>query len=257
MGILCIEEQDGVAQVRLDRPEKLNALDMPMFEALVAAGEKLAAMSDVRAVVLSGEGRAFCAGLDIASFAGSLALEAVTDASRAGANIFQHAALLWRALPVPVIAAIHGVCLGAGLQIALGADIRILAPDARLAFKEIEWGLMPDMAAFVTSRGLLRDDVLRELALTGRMVAADEACALGLGTRVAADPVAEALALARVIASHNPDAVRRVKALCNLRPDSDREALLGAERAAQAAIIASPKLRDAISARLSVGGMGS
>ena len=161
---VTISIASGVADVRLNRPDKMNALDPAMFDALARAGETLRSAQGLRAVVLSGEGRAFSAGLDIASFAEQGGLEAaLLERSHGLSNRFQHAAMLWRELPVPVIAALHGVCFGGGLQIALGADIRIASPDARLSVMEIKWGLVPDMGAFVLTRGLVRDDVMREL----------------------------------------------------------------------------------------------
>src|SRR5262249_47595201 len=157
---------DGVADVRLTRPEKLNALDPAMFAALVDTGRRLASDPSLRAVVLSGEGRGFCAGLDFASF---MALGADGSgfgvlANRDGAvNHAQHAAWIWTEVPVPVIAAVHGVAYGGGLQIALAADLRFVAPDARLSVMEIRWGLIPDMTGTQTLRHLVRLDVAKEL----------------------------------------------------------------------------------------------
>jgi enoyl-CoA hydratase/carnithine racemase len=147
-----------------------------------------------------------------------------------------------------VVAALHGVCFGGGLQIALGADIRIAAPDTRLSFMEMKWGLVPDMAGFAHARGLLRGDVLRELVYTARMVEAEEARLIGLVTRIAEDPRAEAMALARAIAAQNPDAVRRAKALANMIDDADTPAILQAESHAQAEILARPNQREAVAA---------
>ncbi|RIL05344.1 MAG: crotonase/enoyl-CoA hydratase family protein [Proteobacteria bacterium] len=211
---------DGVADVRLNRPEKMNALDMPMFEALVATGTELARDRSLRAVVLSGEGRAFCAGLDFTSFQamagagerGGPSLLARGD-GESPANFAQRAAWVWTELPVPVIAAVHGVAYGGGLQIALGADLRFVAPDARLSVMEIKWGLVPDMSGTQTLRRLVRLDVAKELTFTGRVVSGPEAVELGLATRVADDPRAAALALAAEIAGKSPDAIRAGKRL--------------------------------------------
>jgi enoyl-CoA hydratase/carnithine racemase len=222
---VTIDVDGGVADVRLNRPDKMNALDAAMFTALVEAGDAIAADRRVRAVVLSGEGRGFCAGLDIASFLGAGSGDgggADTSFDALGGreqgritNVAQQVAYTWTELPVPVIAAVHGVALGGGIQIALGADIRIVAPDARLSVLEIRWGLLPDMTGLQMLPRLVGLDVAKELAFTGRMVSGDEAATLGLATRVAEDPRAEALALASEIAAKNPHAVRGMKALLN------------------------------------------
>ncbi len=211
---------DGVADVRLNRPEKLNALDPRMFVALGHAGEALSADPTVRAVVISGEGRGFCAGLDLATFAamasgGSGGIPDVLDERLPGreTNRAQHAVRVWAELAVPVIAAVHGVALGGGLQLALGADLRIVAPDARLSVLEIRWGMVPDMTGTWALPRLVGIDVAKELTWTGRMVSGSEAATLGLATRVADDPRTEALALAETIAGSSPDAVRSAKVL--------------------------------------------
>jgi enoyl-CoA hydratase/carnithine racemase len=222
-GRVSVVVAGGVADVRLNRPEKLNALDQAMFDALVETGERIRQDPSVRAVVLSGEGRGFCSGLDFASFqamAGSERGAGVTtrlgnrDAGRI-TNHGQQAAYVWTELPVPVIAAIHGVALGGGLQIALGADLRFVAPDARLSVLEIRWGLIPDMTGTHMLRRLLPLDVAKELTWTGRMVTGEEAVALGLATRLSDDPRRDALALAAELAASSPDAIRGAKQLLN------------------------------------------
>jgi enoyl-CoA hydratase/carnithine racemase len=245
---ISIRIDHGIADVRLTRPDKRNALDVPMLEGIAHAGERLSGDPGLRTIILSGEGAAFCAGIDLGSFAGSLPDLRVR--SHGDANLFQHAAMLWRALPVPVIAAIHGPCFGGGLQIALGADIRIAAPDARLSLMEIKWGLVPDMGAFTLARGLVRDDVLRELIYTGRQVDAEEAASIGLVTRVVDDPRAEALALAERIAQGNPDAIRKTKALLGIMREADGRMLLAAESAAQADLLGSANQREAVAANM-------
>ena len=252
---------DGVADVRLNRPDKMNALDAAMFRAIVEAAERLRRMASLRAVVLSGEGRAFCAGLDMQSFqrmgfgghSGSTASPdgaGLTKRTYGISNAAQQVAMTWRQLPVPVIAAIHGVAFGGGLQIALGADLRFVAPDARLSVMEIKWGLVPDMAGMVTMRGLVRPDVLRELVLTGRIVSGEEAVQLGLATRLAADPLAEALSLAREIAAKSPDAVRAAKRLLNLALAGAAADILMAESVEQERLIGSPNQVEAVRANL-------
>jgi len=212
----------GVADVRLNRADKMNALDTSMFEALVATGTELARDPSLRAVVLSGEGRCFSAGLDFSSFQSmsggprgdkpAANLLSRGDAS-SPANFAQRAAWVWTEVPVPVIAAVHGVAYGGGLQIALGADLRFVTADARLSVMEIKWGLVPDMSGTQTLRRLVRLDVAKELTFTGRVVSGTEAVELGLATRVAADPRAAALELAAEIAAKSPDAIRAAKHL--------------------------------------------
>lgn len=250
----------GVAEVCLSRADKMNALDGAMFDALAAAIERLRTMPGLRAVVLRGEGKAFCAGLDMASFAamagGGAAAGAGLDLmprTHGIANRPQHVAIGWRELPVPVIAAVHGVAFGGGLQVALGADIRLLARDARLSLMEIQWGIVPDMGAMVLARGLVRDDTLRELTYSGRVVGADEAVALGLATRVCDDPLAEARALAAAIAARNPSAVRAAKRLLNRASrslDASAADLLQAESDEQQALIGQPNQQEAVRANL-------
>ena len=239
----------GVADVRLNRPDKMNALDAAMFDSIARAGETLRSAQGLRAVVLSGEGRSFSAGLDIASLAEQGGIgDALLERSHGLSNRFQHAAMLWRELPVPVIAAVRGTCFGGGLQIALAADIRIASPDTRLSIMEIKWGLVPDMGAFVLTRGLVRDDVMRELTYSGRELGAEEAQALGLITRLSAHPLEEAMDYARQIASRNPDAIRAAKRLFAVAHENDAAAILLAERREQAAVFAGPNQREAVTA---------
>ncbi len=258
---VTVEIKDGVADVRLVRVEKMNALDDAMFSALIEAGERLKTETGLRAVVLSGEGRAFCAGLDMGSFeamaSGGRAGNRDTSAAlltpkrtQGGANRAQHACMVWREIPVPVIAAVHGVAFGGGFQLMLGADLRFVAPDAKLAVLEIKWGLVPDMAGMVLMRGLVRDDVARELTYTGRIFSGEEAVTMGLATRVCSDPRAEALALAAEIAGRNPHAIRAGKRLLNLMGEADQPAILMAESKEQSALIGSANQVEAVMANL-------
>lgn len=242
----------GVAQVRLTRPEKLNALDDAMIDALIAMGSHLRDLSGLRAVVLSGEGRGFCAGLDLAAMAGLVAkgAPALVERSHGRANRFQQIAVQWRDLPVPVITAIHGVCLGGGLQIAAGADIRVCAPEARLAVMEMKWGIVPDMGLFALLRGTVREDALRELTFTNRELSGTEARELGLVTLLDADPLARATALATEIAARNPQAIRAAKRLFNQAQDRSADEILLAEAREQQALIGSANQQEAVAAAL-------
>jgi len=254
---VTVDLKDGVADVRLVRADKMNALDNAMFEALVETGERLKAEKGLRAVVLSGEGRAFCAGLDMGNFQQMASGErrggerTVDELARgrteAGANRAQQCCYVWREVPVPVIAAVHGVAFGGGFQLALGADLRFVAADARMAVLEIKWGLVPDMAGIVLMRGLIRDDVARELTWSGRIFNGEEAVAMGLATRVCADPREEALALAREIAGKNPHAIRAGKRLLNLaQSDAGIDKIFLEETREQVALIGSPNQIEAV-----------
>ena len=241
-------DDGGVARVTLTRGDKLNALDPAMFEALLAVGQALFDMPGLRCVVLSGEGKAFCAGLDLATFQTMLAgdMLPLTQRTHGNANSFQQAALQWRKLPVPVIAAVHGVCMGGGLQIAGGADLRVMAPDARLAVLEMKWGLVPDMGGFALWRGCVRDDVLRELTYTNRTFSGADALALGFATMVDADPLARAMALAREIAQRSPSAVRAAKSLFNRGPDLPLDEILTAESFEQQRLLGTRNQLEAV-----------
>ena len=243
----------GVADVRLNRPDKLNALDLPMFEAIVAAANQVRDANGVRAVVLSGVGRAFCAGIDMAMLAtleSAAQRDRIAARSHGEANIFQRVALAWRDLPVPVIAAVHGVAFGGGFQLMLGADMRYVAADAQLAVMEIRWGLAPDMAGTVLMRTLARDDIVRELCYTGRIFSGCDARDFGFATRVCADPRAEALSTARAIASNSPDAIRETKTLLGCAATRERGAQLLAESLAQNRLLEGRNHAEAVAASL-------
>lgn len=243
--------QNGIADVRLKRAEKLNALDRAMFEALVETGEALRRERSLRAVVLSGEGRGFSAGLDVASFAGGGGGRDLfaRDAS-SPANFVQRSAWVWAELPVPVIAAIHGVCFGGGLQIALAADLRYAAPDARMSVMEIRWGLIPDVTGSRTLPRLVGLDVAKELTFTGRIVSGVEAVELGLATHLSDTPREAALELAREIAGRSPDAIRAGKQLLDQASALDDEAGLRLEEALQRSLLGSPNQQEAVRANL-------
>lgn len=244
---------DHVAEVTLNRPDKLNAFDQGMFDAVSEAGERLAGMDDLRAVVLNGAGRGFCAGIDTSlmmSFAGRLdALRDEINTPLPGkrANHFQHPCTVWADLPVPVIAAIHGVCFGAGMQLALGADLRISAPDAKLSIMEMRWGLIPDMGLTKLLPGVMRADQALDLILSAEQIDGTTAQSMGLVTRLADDPLADARALARTIAGRSPEAVRGAKALVRAAWPGDDEAL-ALEARLQAEIIGSPNQIEAVMA---------
>lgn len=247
---VVVEVNDHVAEVRLSRPEKHNALDGEMFQAIAAAAERLRTEPGVRAVVIHGEGPSFCSGLDVASFMGGPLSTTDLLARDNGelANLAQRVAYGWTRVPVPVIAAVHGACFGGGLQIALGADIRIAAPDARLSVMEIRWGLIPDMAITQTLPRVVRKDVAKELMFTGRRVTGEEACDLGLVTRVAKDPLAAARELAADIATRSPHAIRSGKRLLDESWFAPAAQALLLESELQTALLGSPNQIAAVTA---------
>lgn len=249
---------DGVADVRFNRPDKRNALDNAQFRAIAEAGERLKTEPGVRAVVVSGEGASFCAGLDFSVFGemagggdGAATDRGIAALTESGlTHLGQQVCWVWQEIPVPVIAAVHGHALGGGLQIALGADVRISAPDTKWSVREGHWGLIPDMTGtFMLSR-LVRNDIARELTFTARVFDGAEAHAIGVVTRLAADPYAEAHQLAADIAARSPHAVFEAKALFNRMFTDDVGPQLAAERAAIGRLIGSPNQVEAITANL-------
>jgi enoyl-CoA hydratase/carnithine racemase len=258
---VTITIEDHVADVRMNRPEKMNALDGAQFAAIVDAGESLKKESGVRAVVLSGNGRAFCAGLDFGSFQAMAGGGGSSDTPREErpqrgigdlegriTHLGQQAAWVWQELEVPVIAAVHGVALGGGCQVALGADIRIAAPDAQFSVLEIRWGLTPDMTATAILPHLVGLDVAKELTFTGRMVSGEEAARIGLATKVSDTPLDDALAMAHEIAGKSPTAVRGAKRLLNASPGRDVAEQFDDERRTIGALIGSPNQVEAVMA---------
>lgn len=244
---------DHVAHVILTRPDKMNAVDPEMAEAIVAAGQALID-SDIRAVVLSGEGKAFCAGLDVMSFAKLAAGDPealILPRSHGNTNLFQEVAMIWRRLPVPVIAALHGAVYGAGFQLALGADIRFSAPEAQLAIMEMKWGLIPDMGGMALLPRLTRSDVIRRLTYSATPISALQAERWGLVTEIAEDPRAAAQALARDIAARSPSAIRAAKRLIgHAESGIGEDAVLMAESVEQAALIGKPDQMEQIAANI-------
>jgi enoyl-CoA hydratase/carnithine racemase len=245
--------ENHVAEVVLNRPDKHNAVDMAMFDELGELGVSLAADRSVRAVVLWGAGDNFCAGIDLDVFSSpDIPIDAAALAPLEGtpANRFQRAAYVWRELPVPVICAIEGVAFGAGLQIALGADLRYATPDAKLSIMEVRWGLIPDLAITVTSGNLVPEDRLRELAYTGRVVSGREAFEIGLVTAVHEQPLAAARDTARHIAAKSPDAIRAMKRMFNECRDLDQTRSLALEAALQAGVLQGSNQQEAVVANM-------
>lgn len=242
-----------VAEVTLNRADKLNAFDLPMFDALAAAADGLRDVTSVRAVVLRGDGGNFSAGIDVnmlgaADFDFMAALNQALEPSPA--NLFQRAAYAWRELEVPVICALEGIVYGAGLQVALGADIRYASPDARLSIMESKWGLVPDMGLTTTLRHLLPPDRVKELSWSARVLGSEEAYALGLVTALVDDPLASSRELAACCAARSPDAVRGIKALVNQGWQMSEAESLALEARLQGAVIGRPNQVEAVAANL-------
>ena len=244
---------DHIAHVELSRPDKMNAVDPDMIVGIIEAGEALRGNKDVRVVVLSGQGKAFCAGLDVASFAalaGGDPMELMMPRTHGPSNDYQHVSMIWNQLEMPVIAALQGVCFGAGMQIASGADIRIAAPDTRMSIMEMKWGLVPDMGGMVLWPSLMRSDVLRRLTHTGEEFSGIDALEYGLATEVNEAPVERALELARLMASKSPSALRAGKALIDFALKNDAEAVLLEESRAQASLMGQPDQMEAVMANV-------
>ena len=245
-----VEVADHVATVTLTRPDKHNALDIPMFEGIVGAAAQVSEEPGVRAVVLHGAGPSFCSGLDVMSvMSAGQGLDGLTDPLRGEVpNWFQRTAHDWIALPIPVIAAVHGTCFGGGLQIALAADIRIATPDARLSVMEIRWGLIPDMSITRTLPRLVGIDVAKELTYTGRVFSGEDALKLGVVTHVSDDPFASARELAEEIATKSPDAIRGAKRLFNEAWNLPAPDSLRLEADIQRTLVGSPNQLAAVTA---------
>lgn len=244
---ISYELENGIAKVTLNRPDKMNALSLDLFNALIEAGEAIKADKSVRVVVLSGAGKAFCAGLDMELMMAGGAAD-LTERTHGICNLFQQAAWVWHEVPVPVIAAVHGTCLGGGLQLMTGADMRYIHPQTKLSIMEMKWGIVPDMAGTQLWSAYVREDIIRELTYTARTFSGVEANDYGFATRLCDDPLAEALATAEQIANKNPDAIRAAKRLINNQRQPDVVAGILAESVEQAALMGKPNQIEAVTA---------
>ena len=254
MSRVTVTYENHIAFVRLTRADKMNAVDQEMIDGIIAAGQEVAA-SDARAAVISGEGRAFCAGIDITGLSGMMGKspkEVLMPRTHGHGttNQWQEVAMIWHRLEIPVIAAIHGVCFGAGIQLALGCDIRIAAPGTRFAVMEMKWGIVPDMGGMVLLPKLVRSDVLRRLTYTAEQVQTEQALAWGLITEVADDPLAAATTLAETIAGKNPSAIRAAKKLIDIAESRAEVDVLEAESELQAKLIGTPEQMEVIAAEM-------
>ena len=249
---VSIVHKNHIAHVRLPRSDKMNAVDQEMITAVIAAGEEIAA-SDARVVVISGEGKAFCAGIDISGLSGMIGKDPAEllmprTHGDGTTNQWQEFAMVWARMDIPVIAAVHGVCFGAGIQLALGADIRIASPDAQFAVMEMKWGIVPDMGGMVLLPKLVRSDVLRRMTYTAEPVGAAQAERWGLVTELADDPLAAAQKLAETIAGKSPSAIRAAKRLIAVAETSDAKTVLDAESREQVALMGKPHQMEVVAA---------
>jgi len=251
---VLVEISEHVATVKLNRPDKRNAVDLEMFRELIEAADNLKTNPSVRAVVLYGEGPSFCAGIDISVFQGAgigaVGGNLMHARENSPANFFQSAAYAWHELAVPVVAALHGTVFGAGLQIALGADIRYVTPDAKLSIMEIKWGIIPDMGISTLLRNIVATDKVRELAYTGRIVSGAEAADIGLVTSVCDDPIAKARSVAGEIASKSPDAIRATKKLISEAWQKEHASALRQEAMLQGGLMGGANQVEAVRANM-------
>jgi enoyl-CoA hydratase/carnithine racemase len=252
--LLQIKQYDHIAEVELHRPEKMNALNIPLFNAIIAAGEKLHQDASVRVVILHGAGRAFCAGIDISSFSlqdqDGLNAQNLVERTHGIANMWQKAVWIWRELAVPVIAAVHGIAFGGGLQIMLGADIKYVHPDTRLSIMEGKWGIIPDMAGTQLMRHTVRDDIIRELTYTNRIFSGQEAVQYGFATHTSPQPLEAARQLAKEIASKSPTAIVKAKKVLNKAPYLNESEGLMMESVEQKSLLGAPNQLEAIASGL-------
>ena len=252
---------DGIADVRLDRADKRNALDPPMFDAIAKAGHELVTNREIRAVVLSGNGNSFCAGLDFGSFQSMADSGKNSDGSKANTSSSENAGAMqpgaithlaqqicwvWQEVPVPVVAALQGHALGGGMQLALGADIRVAHGETQFAMREVHWGLIPDMTGTLMLSRLVRDDVAKDLVFSARIISGVEAHALGVVTRVSDTPFETAMQIAREIADRSPDAVRGAKALINRLSNAGAAEHFAEERRIIYSLIGKPNQVEAV-----------
>ena len=247
MSLVTTQITDGIAQVRLNRPEKLNALTLDLLDELVAAARALRRDKTLRAVVIAGEGDSFCAGLDFASVLKRPGKMWATFTPRPwrGTNVFQEAPWAWRRLPVPVIAAVSGHCLGGGVQIALAADFRFAAPDSTWSVLEGKWGLIPDMSGIQALKELVGIDTAKRLTMTAAMLSGKEAHELGLVTELAPDPIAAATAFAHELSTKSPDALAAAKRLFNSTWHRSPRATFARERLEQLLLLAGANVKIA------------
>ncbi len=252
---VLLNVKDSIAHVTLNRPEKHNGLDMQMFQELIATAKTIRKDKSIRAVIMSGNGASFCSGLDFAAVSKTPTMipKFFVKLPWGRDNTFQRVAHIWRDLPIPVIAAIHGNCFGGGMQIILACDYRIATPDSKMSILEMKWGLIPDMSGMVTLSRLTRVDIAQELTMTGRFFSGVEGAEYGLISKVSDDPMADAQALAQDMAKQSPDAIAATKYLFKKTWKKDTRGALLWERITQLRLLGRKNQRIAMKNGLSKG----
>jgi len=247
--------ENHIAYVVLNRPDKHNGIDKAMVVELVNTANHIRRQRDIRCVILSGEGPSFCAGLDFNYVAKhpSMVVRFFAKLPWTKDNMFQRVAHIWRDLPVPVISVVHGNCFGAGMQIVLATDYRIVMPDAQLSIMEMKWGLIPDMSGTVTLSRLTRIDIAQELTMTGRIFTGEQGAEYGLVSCVSATPMKNAEQLAQTICKQSPDAIAATKYLFKKTWKSETRLSLFWERITQLRLLGRKNQKIAMKNGLSKG----
>jgi enoyl-CoA hydratase/carnithine racemase len=250
--VVKYEQKGAVAIVTLNRPDKYNAMSLEMFDQLIVTSEKIAKDRTVRAVVLTGEGKVFCSGMDIANFNPDSDLTATSIQKRTHGicNKWQKAIWTWWECPVPVIAAVKGLSYGAGLQLTMAADIKYVHPETRFSILEMKWGLIPDLSGTQLMRGNVREDIFKELTFTNRIFSAEEAVQYGFATHVSGYPMKAAMEIANKIATKNPAAIIKAKTLINSAKYVSAKEGLQAESDLQQEIMMKPDQLEAVYANM-------
>ena len=226
MALLRVEKNHGIATVYLNRPEKRNAMSFALLKELVATAKKIEKDRSIRCVILTGEAQVFSAGIDLSDLNNPKNTAfAAWELIKPGQSLFQKAFLIWQNLPIPVIAAIEGFCFGAGMQLALAADIRIATPTTKMSIMESRWGLVPDMGLTRSLKGLIGVDLAKELTLTARIFDAEYAKEIGLVTHLDQDPLAKANVIAQEILQRSPDAIMAAKRVLDAMEHQPEKAL--------------------------------
>ncbi|CAM3016381.1 crotonase/enoyl-CoA hydratase family protein [Acinetobacter celticus] len=226
MSLVKLEKKNGIATVSLNRPDKRNAMSFALLKELVRIANLIKKDRSIRCVILTGEAQVFSAGIDLSDLNNPKnTAYAVWELIKPGQSLFQKAFLIWQDLPVPVIAAIEGFCFGAGMQLALAADIRIAHPNTQMSIMESRWGLVPDMGLSRTMKGIIGLDLAKELTLTARIFDANYAKDIGLVTHLDESPLVKAQALAEEMLNRSPDALTAVKRVLDAMQHNSNKSL--------------------------------
>ncbi|MBB1354311.1 crotonase/enoyl-CoA hydratase family protein [Pseudoalteromonas sp. SR45-5] len=246
--MIKLEKQNGIATVTLSRAKKQNALSFEMFVELNKAIKNIKRDRSIRAVVIKGDGEHFCAGLDISAVM-AVPLNIIKLLLKwlpGNQNLAQKVVLGWQSLSVPVIAQIDGNCLGGGLQIALGADYRIVHIDAKLAIMEARWGLCPDMGANVMMSGLVKRDQALWLASHANPITAQQANELGLVTQLTDDTQQATQNMLNTLLERSPDTLAAIKRVTQLSYKPNQRKILAKETFSQIRLLLNPNTKKAI-----------